>query len=847
MKVSYQWLSQYVDVSGFTAAELAEKLTRSGIEIDSVEDRNKGVEGVYVGFVKSREKHPDADKLSVCKVDVGQEEDLQIVCGAKNIDAGQKVPVAIVGAKLPDGLNIKRAKLRGVESQGMICSAKELGLNDKLLPKEIQEGILVLPEDSVVGASILDVLAINDQVLDFDLTPNRSDCLSMLGAAYEIAAILGRPVLLPDAEQGAVDDSAHAGKAASQGASAGAGDASGNGKQASVFVENAARQASAFISVEITAAEHCSHYAAKLIEGVRIGTSPLWLQNRLMAAGLRPINNIVDITNYVMLEYGQPLHAFDADKLNNGHIDVRLAQAGEKLITLDGVERTLEPHMLLITDGTKPVAIAGVMGGENSEVTGETTRILLESAKFDGGTVRKTSRQLGLRSEASLRFEKEVNPEAVLPALNRAASLMSQYASGQIAAGTVESATGEHKPVRVELSVSRINAYLGTALSAEEVKGIFDRLHFAVEAQGETFEVHVPSRRGDITRSVDLIEEVARLYGYDNIPTTLMTGVTTPGALSKEQAIRRLARTLLTGNGLYEAVTYSFTHPQQIHDFPGAYKDSKPVTLSMPMSEERSTLRISLIPHLLEAASYNRNRNTDDVALFEIGKVFLTDETSLTQLPDERLMLAILLTGKRQATHWSGKSTGVDFYDLKGIFESLVGYLGIAGIIGYAAAQPDGYHPGRTANITLATAEGTKVIGTLGQLHPALQQQKDLADTYVLEVDFSVLSTYADEQITYSPLPRYPSIGRDLAVVVNREVQVGELTAKVKEVAGALLESIQVFDIYTGDRLGADKKSVALALIYRTPERTLTDEEVSELHARVLTSLEQTFRAELRK
>jgi phenylalanyl-tRNA synthetase beta chain len=836
MKVSYQWLSQYVDVSGFTAAELAEKLTRSGVEVDFVENRNKGVEGVYVGFVKSREKHPDADKLSVCTVDVGQGEDLQIVCGAKNVDTGQKVPVAIVGAKLPDGLNIKRAKLRGVESQGMICSAKELGLNDKLLPKEIQEGILILPEDTEIGQSILDVLAINDHVLDLDLTPNRSDCLSMLGAAYEIAAILGRPVILPDTEQGTAGGITNAGMS---------GSTSGNAHSGANA--HSARQASAYISVEITAKEQCSHYAAKLIEGVRIGTSPLWMQNRLMAAGLRPINNIVDITNYVMLEYGQPLHAFDVDKLNNGHIDVRLAEPGEKLVTLDGAERILEPHMLLITDGTKPVAIAGVMGGENSEVTERTTRILLESAKFDGGTVRKTSRQLGLRSEASQRFEKEANPEAVLPALQRAAFLMSQYAGGQIASGVVESITQEHKPVHIEISVSRINDYLGTDLSMAEVQGIFARLHFAVETQEDKFIVHVPSRRGDITRGVDLIEEVARLYGYDNIPTTLMTGVTTPGALSKDQSIRRLARNLLTGSGLHEAVTYSFTHPQQISDFPGAYKAAKPIALSMPMSEERSTLRTSLIPHLLEAASYNRNRNTDDVALFEIGKVFVTDEASLTNLPDERLMLAILLTGKRQAIHWSGKAADVDFYDLKGVFENLMSYLGIADKTEYVAAVEDGLHPGRTAHITLATAEGTRIIGTMGQLHPALQQQKDLADTYLLEVDFNAISYYADEQITYSPLPRYPSIGRDLAVVVNRDVQVGELTAAAKEVAGALLESIQVFDIYMGDRLGADKKSVALALVYRTAERTLTDEEVSELHARVLGALEQSFGAELRK
>lgn len=816
MNVSYQWLSQYVDVSGHTAQELAEKLTRSGIEVDFVESRNKGVEKVVVGFVKSREKHPDADKLSVCTVDAGLGEELQIVCGAKNVAAGQKVPVALVGAKLPDGLVIKRAKLRGVESQGMICSAKELGLNDKLLPKEQQEGILVLPEETPVGESILDVLAINDEVLDLDLTPNRSDCLSMLGAAYEIGAILGREVKLPDAEAGL--ESAGAVNAADR------------------------------ISVNITAAAQCSHYAARLIEGITVASSPLWLQNRLMAAGIRPINNIVDITNYVMLEYGQPLHAFDADQLDNGHIDVRLAGEGEKLVTLDGAERTLEPHMLLITDGTKPVALAGVMGGANSEVTAGTSRILLESARFDGGTVRKTSRQLGLRSEASQRFEKEVNPEAVIPALNRAASLIAQLGGGAVASGVVEARTGETKPVTIEISVGKINDYLGTGLTVEEVKAIFARLHFTVEPLAQDgLLVHVPSRRGDITRVVDLIEEVARLYGYDNIPTTLMNVETTPGALTKAQRVRRIARTLLTGSGLHEAITYSFTDPQQIADFTGAYGGVKPVGLAMPMSEERSVLRTSLVPHLLEAAAYNRNRNTNDVALFEIGSVFLTDEATLTRLPNEQPLLTALLTGKRSELHWTGKPGAVDFYDLKGVLDNLLSYLGIAGVR-YVSAQPEGFHPGRTARLEATLAEGeTIVLGVIGQLHPALQQQKDLDDTFVFEIELDALVRLADEQLTYTPLPRFPAIGRDMALVVDRGVPVGDLLAQAKTTAGAWLESIQVFDIYTGERLGADKKSVAISLVYRTPERTLTDEEVSELHGRVVASLADAYGAELRK
>jgi phenylalanyl-tRNA synthetase beta chain len=817
MNVSYQWLSEYVDVSGFTAEELAEKLTRSGIEVDIVEDRNKGVTNVVVGYVKSREKHPDADKLSVCVIDAGQGEDLQIVCGAKNIDAGQKVPVAMIGAVLPGGLQIKRAKLRGVESQGMICSAKELGLNDKLLPKEIQEGILVLPQETEIGSSVLDVLAINDKVLELDLTPNRSDCLSMLGAAYEIAAILGRSVKLPDAE-------AALGQAGSAG------------------VKAAER-----ISVKITATEQCSHYAARLIEGVRVGTSPLWMQNRLMAAGIRPINNIVDITNFVMLEYGQPLHAFDAEQLNNGHIDVRLAEAGEKLVTLDDVVRTLEPHMLLVTDGTKPVAIAGVMGGANSEVTNDTTRILLESAKFAGSSVRRTSRQLGLRSEASLRFEKEVNPEAVLPALNRAAALIAEYAGGKVADGIAQAVAGSHKPVSIELAADRVNNYLGTELSLDEMGQIIERLHFIFEQAGEgKLLVHVPSRRGDITRDVDLIEEVARLFGYDNIPTTLMTGVTTPGSLSKEQSIRRIARNLLTQSGLHEVITYAFTHPDQTASLPGLYPAAKPISLAMPMSEDRSQLRTSLLPHLLEVVSYNRNRTMDDVAIFEVGKAFITDESTLTTLPQEKLLLSIVMTGKRRGAHWAQKSEAVDFYDIKGIFDRLISYLGVKGL-SYTSASPEGFHPGRTAELLLTTSEGPKVIGRVGQLHPTVQQLRDLDDTYVLEVELAPILEAAGDAIVYKLLPRYPSIGRDIAVVVNASVPVGLMEQSIAEVAGDLLESIQVFDIYTGERLGANRKSVAIALVYRHAERTLLDEEVTELHAKVVQTLEQQYEAELRK
>ncbi|GAA3402637.1 phenylalanine--tRNA ligase subunit beta [Paenibacillus hodogayensis] len=810
MKVSYQWLSQYIDLKGYTASELAEKLTRSGIEVDVVEKRNKGVTQVVVGFVKAREKHPDADKLNVCTVDAGQGEDLQIVCGAPNVAAGQKVPVALVGAELPGGLKIKRAKLRGVESMGMICSAKELGLNDKLLPKEQQEGILVLPEDTAVGASILDVLGIDDEVLELDLTPNRSDCLSMIGTAYEMAAILGRDVLLPEDE---------------------------------VALHPSQTKAADHLSVTISAPGQCSIYAARRISGVKVGPSPLWLQNRLMAAGVRPINNIVDVTNFVMLEYGQPLHAFDADRLAGGRIDVRLAEEGEKLVTLDDAERTLEPHMLLITDAEKPIALAGVMGGANSEVTAETTTIVLESAKFDGGTVRKASRQLGLRSEASLRFEKEVNADAVIPALDRAASLIAKLAGGGINEGIVESVTQRAEPAVIAVTTDKINRYLGTELSSLEIKVILSRLHFPYEDKtGGEWLVHVPLRRGDITRDVDLIEEIARLYGYDNIPVTPILGATTPGSLTREQSIRRTLRGLLTESGLNEVVTYSFTHPDQIAGFRGMYPEAKPIALSMPMSEERSVLRTSLVPHLLDTALYNRNRNQDDVAIFEIGKVFVTSEEPVTALPQEKLMLGIVWTGKRTSEHWAGKPEKVDFYDVKGIFEKVTSVLGVADVR-YSAAGPEGFHPGRTAAISL----GEGVIGRLGQLHPALQQAKDLEDTYVLEVELEPLLEQASFRIEYKPLPKYPASGRDMAVVVDTGVPVGDIRRVAEETAGSLLESIEVFDIYTGERLGSGKKSVAFALVYRHPERTLTDEEVAGLHGKVVAALEQTFAAELRK
>jgi phenylalanyl-tRNA synthetase beta chain len=815
MKISYQWLAEYVDIQGYSAHELAEKLTRCGVEVDAVEERNLGVEQVVVGYVKQCDKHPDADKLSVCIVDIGQGKDLQIVCGARNVAAGQKVPVAVIGAVLPGDFRIKRAKLRGVESQGMICSAKELGLNERMLPKDVQEGIFVLPGDMTIGDSVLDILALNDQVLELGLTPNRSDCLSMIGTGYEVGAILNRSIQLPDTDTAVYEAS-------------------------ELKIEEQ-------FSVSIIAREHCSRYSARLIEGVQVSPSPLWIQNRLVAAGIRPINNIVDITNYVMLEYGQPLHAFDADCLSGGKIEVRLAKPGETIVTLDDVERRLEPHTLLITDGVKPVAIAGVMGGANSEVTASTSRILLESANFAGSTVRKTSRQLGLRSEASLRFEKEVNPDSVVPALNRAALLIAQYGGGLIRQGIAEEAAESEQPRQIALSLHRVNSYLGTSLTIEECTHIFERLAFTYSSQdNDTLLVNVPSRRGDITLDVDLIEEVARLYGYDNIPTTEVRGTTTPGKLTKPQYLRRMIRQLLTNSGLQEAVHYSFTNTARNERFSWMDSGAKPVKLAMPMSEDRSVLRTSLIPQLLDAATYNRNRNNDDVAMFEIGSVFISQEQMLTHLPAEKPRLAILITGNRKPSSWAENSRPVDFFDLKGLIEKLTSYLGMQSLE-WIAAQKDGLHPGRTAEVYAHSQQGRVLVGWIGQIHPSVQSEWDLAPTYIAELELNAVYDSSNFEIDYRTLPRFPSIARDIAVVVDGTIEANRLVNKVKDIAGVLLESVEVFDVYAGERLGANRKSVALALVYRHAERTLMDEEVSELHAKVVAGLVETFAAELRK
>ncbi|MCM3730966.1 phenylalanine--tRNA ligase subunit beta [Fictibacillus nanhaiensis] len=807
MLISYNWLKEYVNIE-ISPSELADKITKSGIEVEMVESLNKGISGVVVGYVQECIQHPNADKLRVCKVDIGQGEVSQIVCGAPNVAQGQKVAVAVPGAVLPGNFKIKKAKLRGEESHGMICSLQELGVDTKLVLKEYATGIFVMPSDAEPGSDALEYLNLNDHVLELGLTPNRADCLNVLGVAYEVAAILEQDVKLPDTSYTASEE-----------------------------------KAEDFISVNIESLEDNPYYGAMIIRDVKIGPSPLWMQNRLMASGIRPINNIVDITNYVLLEYGQPLHAFDYNRLGSKEIVVRRAAEGEHIQTLDDQDRTLKDTHLVITNGKEPIAVAGVMGGATSEVQPDTTNVLLEAAYFASGRVRAASKDLGLRSEASSRYEKGIDRNRVYAAAKRAAALMAEIAGGRVAEGIVEAGKREVNTYTVNMDVSRMNGLLGTSITSEQTAAIFDRLGFSYKESDGIFEVVVPSRRPDITIEADLIEEAGRIYGYDRIPTTYLLSEARPGGLTESQAKRRGIRNYLEGAGLYQAVTYALTTPEKSTHFSYNGDAVYPISVAHPMSEERSTLRMSLLPQLLEVLQYNRNRSMEDLAVYEMGSVFINRQEVLNDLPEEYVFVSGAVTGVFNEHLWQGERKTVDFFVLKGILEGLMSELNLSERITYESGAIENMHPGRTAIVKL---DGIPV-GFVGQLHPALQKDLDLKDSYVFELNATSLVEAETEQMVYQALPRYPSITRDIALVVDQELPAGDLFTVIQAAGGELLKEVNLFDLYEGEKMEEGKKSLAFSLKYFDPERTLTDEEVVTAHNRVLKSLEEHFGAQLRK
>jgi phenylalanyl-tRNA synthetase beta chain len=803
MFVSYKWLQDYVDLSGVSANVLAEKITKSGIEVEGLEVLNEGIQGVVIGHVLECEDHPNSDHLHKCLVDIGGEAPVQIICGAKNVAQGQKVAVATVGAVLPGNFKIKRAKLRGEESNGMICSLQELGIEGKITPKEYSEGIFVFPADAEVGSDALVLLNRDDQVLELGLTPNRADCLSMLGVAYEVAAILNREVKFPDTNLQPIQE-----------------------------------KASDYIKVTVEANEDNPLYSAQVIKNVKIGPSPLWMQTRLMSAGIRPHNNVVDITNYILLEYGQPLHAFDYDRFGSKEILVRRAKDGETIVTLDDAKRTLTSEHLVITNGSEPVAMAGVMGGANSEVVSETTTVLLEAAYFTGPVIHKASRDHGLRSEASSRYEKGVDPNRVRAAGERAAYLMIKYAGGEVLEGTVEVDTLTIEPAVISITLEKINRVLGTNISVTKVKEIFERLQFEVTVDQDTVTVTAPTRRGDIQIEEDLIEEVARLYGYDNIPKTLPFGSTTPGRLTEYQNKRRVVRQFLEGAGLYQAVTYSLTSEDKVYHY--ALENREAIRLAMPMSEDRSMLRLSILPQLLEVLKYNSARQNDSLAIYETGAVFLANGKDVQ--PEEQEHLAAAMTGLWLNHSWQGEKKPVDFFVIKGVLEGLFERLGLTAQVEYTKANVEGMHPGRTADILL---NGER-IGFVGQVHPSVQKDLDLKDTLVFELSLQAVLDTATEPLQYMAIPRFPSITRDIALVADKETASGTLKEIILNAGESLLKEAHVFDLYEGEHMEAGKKSIAFSLKYANPERTLTDEEVTKVHDKVLKALAEQAGAVLR-
>lgn len=792
MLISNEWLKEYVTIDD-SVSNLAERITRTGIEVDDLIDYTKDIKNLVVGFVKSKEKHPDADKLNVCQVDIGEDEPVQIVCGAPNVDAGQYVIVAKVGGRLPGGIKIKRAKLRGERSEGMICSLQEIGISSNYIPKSFESGIFVFSESQVPGTDALQALYLDDQVMEFDLTPNRADALSMIGTAYEVAALYNTKMTKPETTSNELELSAN--------------------DELTVTIENE---------------DKVPYYSARVVHDVTIEPSPIWMQVRLIKAGIRPINNVVDISNYVLLEYGQPLHMFDQDAIGSQQIVVRQANEGEKMTTLDDTERELLTSDIVITNGQTPIALAGVMGGDFSEVKEHTSNIVIEGAIFDPVSIRHTSRRLNLRSESSSRFEKGIATEFVDEAVDRACYLLQTYANGKVLKDRVSSGELGAFITQIDITADKINRTIGFDLSQNDIVTIFNQLGFDTEINDDVITVQVPSRRKDITIKEDLIEEVARIYGYDDIPSTLpVFEKVTSGQLTDRQYKTRMVKEVLEGAGLDQAITYSLVSKEDATAF--AMQQRQTIDLLMPMSEAHASLRQSLLPHLIEAASYNVARKNKDVKLFEIGNVFFANGEG--ELPDQVEYLSGILTGDYVVNQWQGKKETVDFYLAKGVVDRVSEKLNLE--FSYRRADIDGLHPGRTAEILLEN----KVIGFIGELHPTLAADNDLKRTYVFELNFDALMAVSVGYINYQPIPRFPGMSRDIALEVDQNIPAADLLSTIHAHGGNILKDTLVFDVYQGEHLEKGKKSIAIRLNYLDTEETLTDERVSKVQAEIEAAL----------
>ncbi len=801
MIITVNWLREYVDF-GITPEELADKLTMAGLEVEAVEYRGRGLENVVVALILELKPHPDATKLSLCEVTDG-EKNYPIVCGASNMKPGDKVALAKIGTnlppgpKFPEGMTIKKAKIRGEVSEGMLCAENELGIGVE------SDGIMILPASASIGARLIDEIGLNDVIFEINVTPNRPDCLSVVGVAREVAALLGSKLNYPP-----------------------------------LTVTESGEDIHQLAKVELLDREKCPRYSCRVIKNVNIGPSPMWLKSRLESSGVRSINNVVDVTNYVLLELGQPLHAFNYDLIEGRKIVVRAAGDGEVLKTLDGVERKLTPEDLLICDGKRPVALAGVMGGANTEVSDNTKNILLESAYFDPSAIRKTSRKTGLKSESSYRFERGVDPNGITKALDRAAELIGELSGGQIAKGIIDEYPAIIEPSQVVLSPKRVNSILGTGIDAGEITRILKGLGFenAPSTNGEiTF--RIPTWRVDVTREIDLIEEIARLHGYGKIPVTLPRVIMKSEGLDTGKKVKNILKEVLVSAGFHEVINFSFEDCGLLTLF----GKSEALEILNPLSSEGSVMRTSLLPGIIRNSVLNLNRQEHDVRLFEAGKIFIPSGRG--SLPVEITKLAAAATGRRQPELWDKEE--FDFYDFKILLDRGFGALSISESVNFLRATEIGFlHPGKSASVFI----GEEDCGFVGELHPDLLDKLEISKRlFVMEIDLDkITGKYGETRKAFSPLPRFPAVRRDIALIVDEEIPAGSILEEIGRIDTKLIEDAEVFDVFTGSPVEKGKKSVAISLQLRAADKTLTDEEINKVQDKTIKKLQLALGADLR-
>lgn len=802
MKASFSWLKEYVPIE-MPATDLADALTMAGLEVEALTDRYDYLDTVMVGRVTSVAPHPNADKLTICLVDIG-DRIVSVVCGAPNVEEGMLSALALPGTVFPDGVMLEKSTIRGQASEGMLCSEGELGLGID------RSGIMVLDQGLQVGEKLGIALSLSDPVLEIDLTPNRPDCLSILGIAREIAAIQDRRITYPD-----------------------------------IRLPDSKEDIKDYTSVTIDAPDHCPRYAARLLNGIKVMPSPFWLQDRLMSVGLRPINNIVDVTNFVMMETGQPLHAFDFEQLEEHRIVVRTAQAGETFITLDEKERVLSDDTLMICDGKKPVAVGGVMGGLNSEIEETTQNVLIEGAYFSPPSIRRTAKRLGLGTDASHRFERGVDPEGTLTAINRAAQLMAETGGGTLIAGFIDEHPIKSSQKKLQLSVEDTNRFLGIRLSKEEMQHLLESIEFEVQStDDDTLSVVAPFFRVDIKRPVDLMEEVARLSGYNAIPTTfpsISAGTKLP---YRELALRERIKVLMGGLGFMEAINYSFMNKIWCDylSLPDGDPRRRMVEILNPLTEDQTVMRTSIIPGILVTMHRNISQQIRNLKLFEIGKIFI--HTRPEELPEEKEMLVGLWTGDRSPSNWAVKETQCDFYDIKGAVESLIRALKADGVR-YTRMSADDCHflrHGYAADICI----GDDQIGSVGEIHSDILRQFDLKQpAFMFEIDVHKLSGHVPDIYETKPISKFPATSRDITIIVDEDVETGRLLEEVNGLKEKLIENINIFDVYKGDPIPDGRKSISFRIRYRSLEETLQDEAINNIHKDITDRLVKAFNAAL--